>query len=142
PQEPTALAAAATAQAASAQAAQTAANAAAANTTGANAARTPAEPANPNAKVYGMQNQNPKLIIKATQESWLQIRDGNEIVFTRVLKPGDTYRVPDKVGVRIRTGNAGGLVVVADGAESQPLGSVGMVLRDVPIDASGVVKSR
>ncbi|RTR19803.1 helix-turn-helix domain-containing protein [Azospirillum griseum] len=142
PQEPTPLAAAATAQAASAQAAQTAANAAAANTTGANAARTPAEPANPNAKVYGMQNQNPKLIIKATQESWLQIRDGNEIVFTRVLKPGDTYRVPDKVGVRIRTGNAGGLVVVADGAESQPLGSVGMVLRDVPIDASGVVKSR
>ncbi len=143
PQEPTPLAAAA-AQAASAQAAQAAANATAASAAAANAARTPAEPtpANPNAKVYGMQNQNPKLIIKATQESWLQIRDGNEIVFTRVLKPGDTYRVPDKAGVRIRTGNAGGLVVVADGAESQPLGSVGMVLRDVPIDASGVVKNR
>ncbi|MBP2228326.1 cytoskeletal protein RodZ [Azospirillum agricola] len=99
-----------------------------------------AAPANPNAKVYGLQYQNVRLVLKATQESWLQIRDGSEIVFTRVLKPGDTYRVPDKAGVRVRTGNAGGLVVVADGAESGPLGSVGQVLRDVSIDAHGVVR--
>lgn len=92
------------------------------------------------AKVYGLQNQNAKLVLKATQESWLQIRDGNDIVFTRVLKPGDLYRVPDKAGVRVRTGNAGGLVVLADGAESGPLGSVGQVLRDVPIDAHGVLR--
>jgi cytoskeleton protein RodZ len=126
PQEPTPLAA----QTAAAQAAVAAAR------------PVDAAPANPNAKVYGMQNQNPKLVLKATQESWLQIRDGSDIVFTRVLKPGDTYRVPDKAGVRVRTGNAGGLVVVADGVESAPLGSVGMVLRDVSIDAHGVVKSR
>ena len=93
------------------------------------------------AKVYGLQNQNARLVLKATQDSWLQIRDGNDIVFTRVLKPGDLYRVPDKAGVRVRTGNAGGLVVVADGAESAPLGSVGQVLRDVPIDAHGVVRA-
>lgn len=99
-----------------------------------------AAPANPNAKVYGLQYQNVRLVLKATQESWLQIRDGSEIIFTRVLKPGDTYRVPDKAGVKIRTGNAGGLVVVADGAESPPLGPVGQVLRDVPIDAHGVVR--
>lgn len=97
-------------------------------------------PANPNSKVYGLQNQNARLVLKATQESWLQIRDGSDIVFTRVLKPGDIYRVPDKASVRVRTGNAGGLVVVADGADSPPLGSVGQVLRDVPIDAHGVVR--
>ncbi|MGF7177949.1 helix-turn-helix domain-containing protein [Azospirillum doebereinerae] len=99
-----------------------------------------AAPANPNAKVYGLQYQNVRLVLKATQESWLQIRDGSEIIFTRVLKAGDTYRVPDKAGVKIRTGNAGGLVVVADGADSAPLGTVGQVLRDVPIDAHGVVR--
>jgi len=97
-------------------------------------------PTNPNSKVYGLQNQNARLVLKATQESWLQIRDGSDIVFTRVLKPGDIYRVPDKASVRVRTGNAGGLVVVADGADSPPLGSVGQVLRDVPIDAHGVVR--
>ena len=48
-----------------------------------------------------------------------------------VLKPGDTFRVPDKPNVKIRTGNAGGLVVMAEGGESPPLGSVGQVLRDV-----------
>lgn len=106
----------------------------------------PAAPAVPaasvpaNGKVYGTLNTNAKLILKATQESWLQVRDGSEIVFTRVLKPGDTFRVPDKPNVKIRTGNAGGLVVMADGGESPPLGSVGQVLRDVAIDGHGVVR--
>ncbi len=106
----------------------------------------PAAPAAPtatvpaNGKVYGTLNTNAKLILKATQDSWLQVRDGGDIVFTRVLKPGDTFRVPDKPNVKIRTGNAGGLVVMADGGESPPLGSVGQVLRDVSIDAHGVVR--
>jgi len=106
----------------------------------------PAAPATPtasvpaNGKVYGTLNTNAKLILKATQESWLQVRDGSEIVFTRVLKPGDTFRVPDKPNVKIRTGNAGGLVIMADGGESPPLGSVGQVLRDVAIDSHGVVR--
>ncbi|WP_042703299.1 helix-turn-helix domain-containing protein [Azospirillum sp. B506] len=110
------------------------------------AASPPASPAAPtasvpaNGKVYGTLNTNAKLILKATQESWLQVRDGSEIVFTRVLKPGDTFRVPDKPNVKIRTGNAGGLVVMADGGESPPLGSVGQVLRDVAIDGHGVVR--
>ncbi|CAO3417459.1 RodZ domain-containing protein [Azospirillum endophyticum] len=110
------------------------------------AASPPAAPAAPtatvpaNGKVYGTLNTNAKLILKATQDSWLQVRDGNEIVFTRVLKPGDTFRVPDKPNVKIRTGNAGGLVVMADGGESPPLGSVGQVLRDVAIDSHGVVR--
>jgi len=110
------------------------------------AAAPPATPAAPttsvpaNGKIYGTLNTNAKLILKATQESWLQVRDGSEIVFTRVLKPGDTFRVPDKPNVKIRTGNAGGLVVMAEGGESPPLGSVGQVLRDVAIDSHGVVR--
>lgn len=110
------------------------------------AAAPPAAPATPttsvpaNGKVYGTLNTNAKLILKATQESWLQVRDGSEIVFTRVLKPGDTFRVPDKPNVKIRTGNAGGLVIMADGGETPPLGSVGQVLRDVVIDSHGVVR--
>lgn len=110
------------------------------------AANPPAAPAAPtatvpaNGKVYGTLNTNAKLILKATQESWVQVRDGSEIVFTRVLKPGDTFRVPDKPNVKIRTGNAGGLVVMSDGGESPPLGSVGQVLRDITIDGNGVVR--
>jgi len=89
-------------------------------------------------KVYGSQNPTSRIQLRATQDSWIQVRDGNgEIIFTRVLKPGDVYRVPDRGGIRVRTGNAGGLTVVTDGVEGAPLGAVGQVLRDVPLDQNG-----
>ena len=74
--------------------------------------------------------------MRAIQDSWVQIRDSQDIIFTRVLKPGDTYRVPDRPGVRLRTGNAGGLVLVTDGVTGQPMGPIGQVLRDVPLDGA------
>lgn len=95
----------------------------------------PAAPADANAKVYGAQNGVTRVQVRAIQDSWVQIRDQQDIIFTRVLKPGDIYRVPDRPGVRLRTGNAGGLVVVTDGVSGQPMGAVGQVLRDVPLDA-------
>jgi len=99
------------------------------------AARTPAEQAGLPSKVYGSQNQASRIQLRATQDSWIQVRDGNgEIIFTRVLKPGDVYRVPDRSGIRVRTGNAGGLTVVTDGVEGAPLGAIGQVLRDVALD--------
>ena len=89
-----------------------------------------------NGKVYGSQNTNARVQVRALQDSWVQVRDTQEIIFTRVLKAGDTYRVPDRPGVRLRTGNAGGLVIVADGVAGQPMGSVGQLLRDVPLDGT------
>ncbi|WP_146208886.1 DUF4115 domain-containing protein, partial [Azospirillum sp. TSO22-1] len=96
------------------------------------APQAPAAPAD--GKVYGAQNGTTRVQVRAVQDSWVQIRDSQDIIFTRVLKPGDTYRVPDRPGVRLRTGNAGGLVVVIDGVAGQPMGSVGQVLRDVPLE--------
>ncbi|WP_237905389.1 helix-turn-helix domain-containing protein [Azospirillum brasilense] len=101
----------------------------------------PAAPAAPPAdgalpsKVYGTQNAASRIQLRATQDSWIQVRDNSgEIIFTRVLKPGDVYRVPDRSGIRVRTGNAGGLVVVTDGVDGAPMGAVGQVLRDVSLD--------
>lgn len=90
----------------------------------------------PPTRVYGNQNAASRIQLQATQDSWVQVRDGNnELLFTRVLRPGDLYRVPDRPGIRVRTGNAGGLVVITDGMEGPPMGAVGQVLRDVPLDA-------
>ncbi|WP_353860063.1 helix-turn-helix domain-containing protein [Azospirillum formosense] len=103
----------------------------------------PAAPAAPPAaadgalpsKVYGTQNAASRIQLRATQDSWIQVRDNSgEIIFTRVLKPGDVYRVPDRSGIRVRTGNAGGLIVVTDGVDGAPMGAVGQVLRDVSLD--------
>ncbi|MEI8395142.1 MAG: helix-turn-helix domain-containing protein [Rhodospirillaceae bacterium] len=89
----------------------------------------------PQGRVYGSQNHDSKLTIKAVQDTWVQVRDASgEALFTRVLHPGDTFRVPDRQGIRLRTGNAGGLTVANEGGEAKPLGQVGEVLRDVPVE--------
>jgi cytoskeleton protein RodZ len=54
---------------------------------------------------------------------------------TRVLKPGDTYEVPDTTGLRLVTGNAGGLEIVVDGEVVPSLGRAGDVVRNVALDA-------
>ncbi|WP_414638299.1 DUF4115 domain-containing protein [Azospirillum sp.] len=88
-------------------------------------------------KVYGSQNAAARVQIRAVQDSWVQVREPNgEKVLERVLKAGDVFRAPDKPGLRLRTGNAGGLVMIVDGVEGKPLGSIGQVLRDVPLDGS------
>ncbi len=91
----------------------------------------------PTGRIYGGQNHDSRVQIRAIQDAWVQVRDGNgDPVFTRVLHTGDVFRVPERQGMRLRTGNAGGLVAIVDGGEAQPLGAVGQVLRDVPIDAA------
>lgn len=88
-------------------------------------------------KAYGNQNPAARVQIRAVQDSWVQVREPNgEKVLERVLKAGDVFRAPDKPGLRLRTGNAGGLVMIVDGVEGKPLGPTGQVLRDVPLDGT------
>jgi len=95
-----------------------------------------AQPATPT-RVFGTQNKVSHIAILAKQDSWVQVREGSDQLFTRVLRPGDMYRLPDRPGLKLRTGNAGGLVVVKDGVEGPVLGSQGQVLRDYPLDQAG-----
>ncbi|MDR3518507.1 MAG: helix-turn-helix domain-containing protein [Azospirillaceae bacterium] len=90
-----------------------------------------------NSRVYGNNGRDSRIQFKATAESWVEIRDGNnEILFSRVLRPGEVYRVPDRSGIRLNTGNAGGLEVTVDGNKVAAIGNRGQVMRNVPLDAS------
>lgn len=53
---------------------------------------------------------------------------------TRILQPGDVYTVPDREGLTLLTGNAGGLSIQVDGVEIQSLGPSGAIRRNVPLD--------
>ncbi|WP_207483635.1 helix-turn-helix domain-containing protein [Arenibaculum pallidiluteum] len=98
------------------------------------AAAAPA-PELPTGKVYGSTNGVSRIQLKAIQDAWVQVRSaGGELVFARVLRPGDVYRVPDQPGLRLVTGNAGGLVVAVDGSQGQAMGTTGQVMRDVPLE--------
>lgn len=77
-----------------------------------------------------------RVVLQATADSWVQVRDGaGNLVMTRVLRPGDTYEVPDMPGLTMVTGNAGGLDILVDGRSVPSLGEQGEVVRDVSLDA-------
>ena len=70
----------------------------------------------------------------ASADSWVQIRDADqEIVFARVLKAGETYRVP-RAGLVLRTGNAGALELLVDGKPVPSLGALGTLRRNVTLE--------
>ncbi len=72
--------------------------------------------------------------IRALADSWVQIRDADQgIVFARVLKTGETYRVP-RSGLILRTGNAGALEVLVDGKPAPALGALGTLRRNVTLE--------
>ena len=80
-------------------------------------------------------------MIKARIDSWVQIRDPDgEKLLTRVLRAGDSFRVPDKPGLLMETGNAGGLEISVDGTVIPDIGPKGAVRRDVALDAA-ILKS-
>jgi len=92
-----------------------------------------------NGQVYGDEGAGVRVVLVATADSWVQIRGSDdELLFTRVLRPGDSYRVPDQPGLTLLTGNAGGLELVVDGQRLPTLGPQGAVRRDVPLDAEAL----
>ncbi len=85
--------------------------------------------------VYGVENVSARIVLRAVLDSWVQVRDEEDtLLLTRVLQPGDTYRVPNQSGLTLLTGNAGGLAIEVDGAVVPFLGPVGAVRRDIPLD--------
>lgn len=71
--------------------------------------------------------------LRAKSDSWIQVRDGNELLLTRLLREGEVYQVPDRDGLTLMTGNAGGLEVFVGGEQMPPLGDEGVVRRGVPL---------
>lgn len=76
-----------------------------------------------------------RVVLRAVADSWVQVRDAQgNLVMTRVLQPGDEYAVPDTPGLRLVTGNAGGLDVIVDGQSIPRLGEQGDVVRNILLD--------
>src|SRR5213075_494028 len=76
-----------------------------------------------------------EVVIRATADSWIQIRDARQsVLLTRVLKAGESCRAPAQPGLSMRTGNAGGLEIMVDGVPAPPIGARGMARRNVVLD--------
>ncbi len=90
----------------------------------------------PSNEVYGAENENSRILVKARKNSWIQVRDNNanRLLLTRLLRAGDSYRVPDQPGLVLLTGNAGALEILVDGEVVPDLGEAGKVRRNVTLD--------
>lgn len=77
-----------------------------------------------------------RIVIRADQTSWVLIADSRgNVVLDKVLKPGNTYEVPDQPGLKMTTGNSAGLALVIDGTSVIHLpGDSSKILRNVPLD--------
>ena len=87
-------------------------------------------------KTLGTINQIDKVVIVATGNSWIQIRDdiNNKMLLTRLMQAGDRYEVPDQEGLHLLTGNAGALEIFVDGSKVPSIGGDGVVRRKVVLD--------
>ena len=86
-------------------------------------------------RVYGESNLGTRIVLRAVQDSWVQVRDRQDaLLLTRVLRSGDTYYVPSQGGLTLLTGNAGGIVIEVDGVAVAPLGPIGAVRRQIALD--------
>jgi cytoskeleton protein RodZ len=77
-----------------------------------------------------------RVLLRARADTWIQVRErgSGSVLFNRVLRPGETYRVPDRPDLLMTTGNAGGLEVVVEGDALPSLGGPGVVRRDLPLE--------
>jgi len=77
-----------------------------------------------------------RVLLRARADTWVQVREraSGTVLFNRVLRPGETYRVPDRPGLLLTTGNAGGLEILVAGDPLPSLGANGVVRRDLPLE--------
>jgi cytoskeleton protein RodZ len=81
-----------------------------------------------------------RIEIRAVADCWVQVRAPDQsIVFSRVLKAGETYRVPARSGLVMRTGNAGALAIAVDGKTVPSLGPAGTLRRNVVLDPAALL---
>ena len=76
-----------------------------------------------------------EMVIKAIGNSWVEIEDieGN-IIMTRLMRPGETYVVPNITGLTFNTGNAGALSLSQGDILVPSLGEIGEIITARPLN--------
>jgi len=79
-----------------------------------------------------------RVTLTAERDAWLYVVDSmNREVWKGVLREGESWS-PDREGLILMTGNAGGVLVSVGGRPARPLGAKGAVLKGLPLDAQSL----
>ena len=75
-----------------------------------------------------------EMTVRAIASSWVEVvRGDGTSVFKKLMKAGDSYVFDDSSGLYLSTGNAGGIEIVTSKNEAFKIGSVGEIVRDLPL---------
>ena len=94
-------------------------------------------------KVYGSENADARLVLKARSDVWIRIEDrqGN-VVMTQTLRKGDTYRVPNRQGLIVIARDGGMISYAIDGVDKGSLGNQGEILVGRSLDLAALKNQR
>jgi cytoskeleton protein RodZ len=88
-------------------------------------------------RVFGAKDEDVHVVLKANRAIWLIIEDASgRRLATQSLNKGDTYRVPNRPGLRATVQDGGAITYMIDGIEKGLLGQPGNVLAAEPLDVA------
>ncbi len=72
--------------------------------------------------------QEVRITTRIIDRSWLRVVVDGQVVLETILEPGEEQEWVGKRSVTVRSGNAGGVVILIDGEELGPMGEPGQVV--------------
>jgi cytoskeleton protein RodZ len=93
----------------------------------------------PTGKVYGEQNRNARVVLRARAATHIMVRgkDGTTFI-NRNLQAGDTYQVPNFTGLTLTASNGGAVEVDLDGLAMGNAGAADQETQDLPLDPQSI----
>jgi cytoskeleton protein RodZ len=94
----------------------------------------------PQGQVYGEQNKNPRVILRMRQAARILVEGPDGMVYiNRTLQPGDSYRVPNLVGLTLTTSDAGSVELDLDGQSMGVVGKGNETVEALSLDPQSVM---
>ncbi|MGA9794113.1 MAG: helix-turn-helix domain-containing protein [Rhizomicrobium sp.] len=94
----------------------------------------------PKGQVFGQRNINPRIVLRARSQTHVLVKNAAGNVFIdRTIQAGDSYQVPDKVGLTLSTPDGGAVGIELDGQAMGFAGPVGKTTESMSLDPQAVV---
>jgi cytoskeleton protein RodZ len=99
-----------------------------------------AAPPLPPGQAFGEQYKNARVVLRVHSATRLLVQGPHGATFiNRVLKPGDTFQVPNQVGVTLTTPNGGAVEIELDGASMGFAGKTQQITEALSLDPQSIV---
>ena len=90
-------------------------------------------------RVFGADNKDARLVLKALAPVYLRVEDGQGVpILAQMLNTGDTYRVPNRGGMVALSRDGGRLAYQIDGQDKGVLGPPGKILVGEKLDITAL----